>query len=155
MECHAGLADLSISCPPLKGRLPMHYSPVCHSTCPPKRAFAFDLHVLGTPPAFTLSQDQTLQFDFIVFNLVLFRSHQVRTTYLTPFELAWTLTLLRFQRPWFPPPEENVSIVRRIFWRTLVSILWFFNLSTPKTNFFKKKKRLIGLEGNLLMHYAS
>jgi hypothetical protein len=25
--------------------------------------FAFDLHVLGTPPAFALSQDQTLQFE--------------------------------------------------------------------------------------------
>ncbi len=71
MECHAGLADLSISCPPLKGRLPMHYSPVCHSTCPPKRTFAFDLHVLGTPPAFTLSQDQTLQFDLYSFYCLL------------------------------------------------------------------------------------
>ena len=27
----------------------------------PKRAFPFDLHVLSTPPAFVLSQDQTLQ----------------------------------------------------------------------------------------------
>ena len=27
----------------------------------PLRAFPFDLHVLGTPPAFVLSQDQTLQ----------------------------------------------------------------------------------------------
>ena len=26
--------------------------------------FAFDLHVLGTPPAFVLSQDQTLQLIF-------------------------------------------------------------------------------------------
>ena len=26
-----------------------------------RRTFAFDLHVLGTPPAFVLSQDQTLQ----------------------------------------------------------------------------------------------
>jgi hypothetical protein len=25
------------------------------------RAFSLDLHVLGTPPAFVLSQDQTLQ----------------------------------------------------------------------------------------------
>jgi hypothetical protein len=25
---------------------------------------SLDLHVLGTPPAFALSQDQTLQFDF-------------------------------------------------------------------------------------------
>lgn len=28
---------------------------------PPKGAFPFDLHVLSTPPAFVLSQDQTLQ----------------------------------------------------------------------------------------------
>src|SRR5215469_8845865 len=27
----------------------------------PKEAFPFDLHVLSTPPAFVLSQDQTLQ----------------------------------------------------------------------------------------------
>ena len=27
----------------------------------PLRAFPLDLHVLGTPPAFVLSQDQTLQ----------------------------------------------------------------------------------------------
>ena len=27
-----------------------------------RRTFAFDLHVLSTPPAFVLSQDQTLQF---------------------------------------------------------------------------------------------
>ena len=35
----------------------MHYSPVRHWYCYP-----FDLHVLGTPPAFVLSQDQTLKF---------------------------------------------------------------------------------------------
>jgi hypothetical protein len=33
-------------------------SPLEH---PPKQAFPFDLHVLSTPPAFVLSQDQTLQ----------------------------------------------------------------------------------------------
>jgi hypothetical protein len=33
-------------------------SPLEH---PPKRAFPHDLHVLSTPPAFVLSQDQTLQ----------------------------------------------------------------------------------------------
>src|SRR3546814_17190078 len=27
----------------------------------PKRSFSFDLHVLGLPPAFVLSQDQTLR----------------------------------------------------------------------------------------------
>ena len=43
----------------------MHYSPVRH--CPRFQLtevsihrFSFDLHVLGMPPAFVLSQDQTL-----------------------------------------------------------------------------------------------
>ena len=31
-----------------------------HFTTGPKPGFSFDLHVLGTPPAFVLSQDQTL-----------------------------------------------------------------------------------------------
>ena len=31
----------------------------------PKGPLPFDLHVLGTPPAFVLSQDQTLQVNFI------------------------------------------------------------------------------------------
>ena len=38
----------------------MHYSPVCRFTPPPKESFSHDLHVLSTPPAFALSQDQTL-----------------------------------------------------------------------------------------------
>jgi hypothetical protein len=38
---------------------------VRHSTRLPKKTFAFDLHVLSTPPAFVLSQDQTLQFDIL------------------------------------------------------------------------------------------
>ena len=33
-----------------------------HFTREPKPPFSCDLHVLGTPPAFILSQDQTLQF---------------------------------------------------------------------------------------------
>ena len=37
----------------------MHYSPVRH--CPQSEdCFSFDLHVLGLPPTFVLSQDQTL-----------------------------------------------------------------------------------------------
>ena len=59
--CYAVLAPLSEGYPPLEGRSPTCYSPVCHSTCGPKPAFAFDLHVLSTPPALILSQDQTLK----------------------------------------------------------------------------------------------
>src|SRR6185436_4527412 len=55
------LARLSTGYPSLGGRLPTLYSPVRRSTRFPKETFALDLHVLGTPPAFVLSQDQTLQ----------------------------------------------------------------------------------------------
>ena len=41
----------------------MHSSPVCHFTTP--KSLSFDLHVLGAPPAFVLSQDQTLKRKFI------------------------------------------------------------------------------------------
>ena len=45
----------------VRGRLLTCYSPVRHSSNPTKaRSSAFDLHVLSTPPAFVLSQDQTL-----------------------------------------------------------------------------------------------
>ena len=57
------LAAVSSSYPEQEGRLSTRYSPVRHSTREPKPPFAFDLHVLSTPPAFNLSQNQTLQFD--------------------------------------------------------------------------------------------
>ena len=59
------LAHLSMSYSRYQGRLLTRYSPVRHSTQFPKEPFAFDLHVLSTPPAFVLSQDQTLQFDIL------------------------------------------------------------------------------------------
>src|SRR5579884_3847005 len=44
--------------------LTLGYVPTCYSavrrSCTPERALPLDLHVLGTPPAFILSQDQTL-----------------------------------------------------------------------------------------------
>jgi hypothetical protein len=59
--CYAVLASLSERYPPLEGRSPTRYSPVCHSIGA-EAPLAFDLHVLGTPPALILSQDQTLMF---------------------------------------------------------------------------------------------
>ena len=59
---HPVLAPVSRSCPGPGGRLPTRYSPVRHS-CTPEGALPFDLHVLSTPPAFVLSQDQTLRFE--------------------------------------------------------------------------------------------
>ena len=44
----------------------MYYSPVRHSLSS-KLDRAFDLHVLGTPPAFILSQDQTLHLIWLYY----------------------------------------------------------------------------------------
>ena len=54
------LDPVSQAYPRAKGRLLTCYSPVRRSSTP-KEAFPLDLHVLSTPPAFVLSQDQTLQ----------------------------------------------------------------------------------------------
>ncbi len=43
----------------------MYSSPFRHSTRSPKGTFACDLHVLTTPPAFVLSQDQTLHLIYL------------------------------------------------------------------------------------------
>ena len=59
------LVSLSANYSRHQGRLFTRYSPVRHSTGNPKIPFAFDLHVLSTPPAFVLSQDQTLQFNIL------------------------------------------------------------------------------------------
>ena len=75
--CHAALcayavlAVISNCYPPVWGRLPTRYSPVRHSVTKkinPKKSIlsaSFDLHVLSTPPAFILSQDQTLNKNFV------------------------------------------------------------------------------------------
>ena len=54
---YAGLARISAGCPPLKARLLTCSSPVRHAA--QVALPASDLHVLRTPPALVLSQDQT------------------------------------------------------------------------------------------------
>ena len=70
--CYAVLAIVSNSYPPLPGRLPTRYSPVRNSSGQSKlHPSAFYLHVLGTPPAFILSQDQTLIKIIVCLKLIL------------------------------------------------------------------------------------
>ena len=64
------LIQVSLGYPSAGGRLPTRYSPV--RRFPPMKSseesflgFSLDLHVLGTPPAFILSQDQTLDLNGI------------------------------------------------------------------------------------------
>ena len=64
-ECYAVLARVSPSCPPLLGRF-LRVTHPSATLITPEGAFSFDLHVLGLPPTFNLSHDQTLQFNFAV-----------------------------------------------------------------------------------------
>ena len=63
------LITVSSGYPSARGRLPTRYSPVrrshfLKSTEASFKKIPLDLHVLGTPPAFILSQDQTLILKF-------------------------------------------------------------------------------------------
>ena len=62
-------ASVSESSPGRTGRFPTCYSPVRHSS---PEGPSFDLHVLGMPPAFILSQDQTLHLIRLFFFQCLF-----------------------------------------------------------------------------------
>jgi hypothetical protein len=80
---HAVLIRVSPGYPPLKGKfLRIPHPSATRVLLPP-----FDLHVLGMPPAFNLSQDQTLQL-----NLKL------------KFKLDWQLNV----------PGKNVFAARRV-----------------------------------------
>ena len=67
------LIQISLSYPPVKGRLHTRYSPVRRSSaldC--SRLLPLDLHVLSLPLAFILSQDQTLHCLKILSTLKIF-----------------------------------------------------------------------------------
>ena len=68
---YAVLSVISHCYSPLIGRLLTCYSPVRHGVQQVDKSsclLPFDLHVLCTPPAFILSQDQTLNFCLIFFS---------------------------------------------------------------------------------------
>lgn len=61
---YAVLAKVSLGCPPLSGRFlrTTHPSAARRQSVLLHFALPLDLHVLSVPPAFNLSQDQTLHF---------------------------------------------------------------------------------------------
>ena len=94
------LIPVSRGYPSAWGRLPTRYSPVRRFPLNPSTevsvmSFSLDLHVLNTPPAFILSQDQTLNENGM---LTLSRYH------LFPFvsgqTLASLVTVLLFWKSW-------------------------------------------------------
>jgi hypothetical protein len=61
-RAHPVLAQVSLGYSEPKGTFPR----VTHPSATPTRRWAFDLHVLSLPPAFVLSQDQTLRLNEFV-----------------------------------------------------------------------------------------
>jgi hypothetical protein len=59
---HPVLAAVSRGCPGAQGRFPRVTHPSATKISSRNQRSPFDLHVLGAPPAFVLSQDQTLSF---------------------------------------------------------------------------------------------
>jgi hypothetical protein len=57
------LIQVSLGYSHLRDRFLTCYAPVRHSPIGTEVPGSFDLHVLSTPPAFVLSQDQTLRQD--------------------------------------------------------------------------------------------
>ena len=127
--CYAVLAIVSNSYPPLPGRLPTRYSPVRNSSARCKhQASAFYLHVLGTPPAFILSQDQTLIKIIVCLKLIL------SLTDLLFFYCSVTITSVI-------APCTLVRLVQfsKVFVALTTTILVYhshFSLSTGFFNFF-------------------
>ena len=73
------------------------YLRVTHPFATKHRSASFDLHVLGTPPAFILSQDQTLQKCIFVLFVSSFFVLQLISQLRYP--LRFLLSLFSFQRP--------------------------------------------------------
>ena len=69
--------------------------PLIHS---PKRTSSLDLHVLGTPPAFVLSQDQTLNKKF---NLCSYFNKRIAGLLIVYY------ILFNFQRPLLSSPSSD------------------------------------------------
>ena len=69
LSAYGVLADVSTSCPPVqdKSSRVTHPSATMNSQKQAFRCSPFDLHVLSAPPAFVLSQDQTLRLILSLF----------------------------------------------------------------------------------------
>ena len=69
-RAYAVLAIVSNSYSPLQGRFPRVTHPSATKVSGASSGPSFDLHVLSVPPAFALSQDQTLKLNFQTSKLV-------------------------------------------------------------------------------------
>ena len=105
-RAYAGLAAVSSRYPPLRGRSLRVTHPF--ATLPSRRIqrFPFDLHVLGTPPAFILSQDQTLRKELIFKSLSLL---PFGSSTFTPNTRSYPQTPHEIRKPHRPPAHNLLT----------------------------------------------
>ena len=109
--------------------------PLSHSSVRKLQVASFDLHVLGTPPAFILSQDQTLMLKFIpVQNLawlvlnrstvvlgfvlnILIHGHKPKGHFIRIFRVLHTVQFSRFFAVLRQPDYYNIafSVCQQVF----------------------------------------
>ena len=125
---HGVLPGVSTGCPPERGWLHTRYAPVRHSHSP-EGEIPYDLHVLGLPLAFILSQDQTLHCIIVVLLIILFRVPLLLSS------LPCLLLMLAsdFQRTFAPLPRCLPSGRKRL------QNYSFLHYKQQKSNIFFKK----------------
>ena len=100
----------------------MSYSPVRHSLY---FYNAFDLHVLGTPPAFILSQDQTLHCFLISSSFDSF-FYLFSLAFACFSSLYWRFVLFSFQCPLFSPFLDCLFILSPFFYFCNYFFIFFY-----------------------------
>ena len=90
----------------------------------------FDLHVLSTPPAFVLSQDQTLQKN------ARFSSFEIN---ISNFALHSQFLFPHFTTSAYGVPEKSLFNLNSFAWQMLISLSWTFGIEKNIISFLTIK----------------
>ena len=139
---YAVLAIVSNSYPPLPGRLPTRYSPVRNSSGKSKLLpSAFYLHVLGTPPAFILSQDQTLIKIIVCLKLILSLTDLLFFFIVQYYNLSYSALHIGSSCSVFKGLCRSLATTILVYHASLVLSITFFYFFKKSSSFFKNRKR--------------
>ena len=140
--------------------------PLSISSFDPKisaKDFSLDLHVLGTPPAFVLSQDQTL-VDFVIYSwlppcYILHQLNSLSLFSITSF-LKFALTFWNWQGLFLPCAIVvmwcfHIFITASSLFTSQTSFTWLSLLLNSLSGFFCHFQKLVFPEATWLLYYFS
>ena len=131
-------------------------------SCPPKGTIPYDLHVLGLPLAFILSQDQTLRCTIVL--LIVFSESRVPPRYLPPVSRGSLIPRAASQRRWcfcaglrlsknfrFPSPFfPNPSFLPKAG----AKVLPFFELASTFFKYFSWLSQYLDCQYEIFLHIS-